>query len=90
MEITRKEFNELYGDVEVVFNSYYKFTFEFRGVTKNHETLSISFGGCSDDIYKEEIEAGEKVKVKDIEATYGTVYADDDCTDVVNSFYDGY
>ena len=88
MEITRKEFNELYGNVEVVFNSYYKYTFEFRGQTDDFKTVSISFGGCADDIYKEQIEAGEKVKVKDIEGTYATVYEDDDCLNVVHSYTD--
>ena len=90
MEITRKEFNELYGDVEVKFNSYYKYTFEFRGQTDDFKTVSISFGGGADDIYKEQIEAGEKVKVKDIEGMYATVYEDDDCANVVHSYYEGY
>ena len=90
MEISRTEFNELYGDVEVEFNSYYKYTFEFRGETKTFEPVSISFGGCSDEIYKESIEAGEKVKVRDIEGKYATVYTDDTCTEVVHSYADFY
>lgn len=88
MEISRKEFNELYGDVEVVFNSYFKFMFEFRGQTKNFETISISFGGGADDIYRESVEAGEKVKVKDIDGVYATVYEDSDCLNVVHSYTD--
>ena len=90
MEISREEFNELYGDVEVVFNSYYKYTFTFRGETKDFKVVSISYGGCADDIYRESVEAGEKVKVRDIEGTYATVYEDSDCENVVHSYYDGY
>jgi len=89
-EITKKEFDELYGDVEVEFSSYYKYTFNYRGQTDDFKTVSISFGGCADDIYKQEVEAGEKVKVKDIEGTYATVYENDDCENVVHSYYEGY
>ena len=88
MGISKTEFNELYGDVEVKFNSYYKFTFEFRGETKTFETISISFGGGADDIYKESIEAGETVKVKDIDGRYATVYTDSTCLEVVHSYTD--
>ena len=90
MEISKTEFNELYGDVEVEFNSYYKFVFEFRGETKDFKTVSISFGGGADDIYREDVEAGKKVKVKDIEGTYATVYEDSDCLEVVHSYTDFY
>jgi len=90
MEISREEFNKLYGDVEVVFNSYFKYTFEYRGETKDFKVVSISFGGCADDIYREAVEAGEKVKVKDIEGTYATVYEDSDCVEVVHSYADFY
>jgi len=89
MEISIKEFKELYGDVAVEFYSYYKYVFEFRGETADFKTVSISIGGCADDIYKEDITAGEVTRVKNIEGIYGTVYEDDRCLTVVHSFYEG-
>ncbi len=76
--LTHKEFNELYGDVEVEFTSYYKYSFSFRGKTPDGNTVVVSIGGSSDDIYKLDVEAGEKVKVRDMYPSYAAVYPGDD------------
>ena len=90
MEVSREEFEELYGDVEVVFESYYKYMFTYTGTTADGKPISVSYGGCGDDVYRYEVEAGQKVKVRDVHATYGTVYEDEELNVVHRSFYDGF
>lgn len=90
MEISYKEFVELYGDVELEFDYYYKYMFVFKGETEDGHKVSVSVGGCADDIYKMEVHTGQEYMVKDLEGTYGTVYRNGDLTDVLHSFYEGY
>ena len=73
MEISKLEFDELYGDYEVVFDNYYKYSFTYKGKTNSGDTIVVTFGGCADDIYKVDVTAGEKVRVRDIDATYAAV-----------------
>jgi hypothetical protein len=73
MEITKKEFDERYGNVEVEFASYYKYSFGFRGKTDTGLDVYLSVGGCADDIYRMEVVAGEKIKVKELEARFASV-----------------
>ena len=58
-DMTYKEFIDKYGDEKVMFSSYYKYTFNFR--SKNG--LFICVGGCSDDIYRFDVEAGMEYSV---------------------------
>ena len=41
-----------YGNEKVKFSSYYKYTFNFRGVAADGTEILASVGGSSDDIYK--------------------------------------
>ena len=52
----RKEMLEKFGNVEMVFSSYYKYTFYFKnnGICGNYRFES-SYGGISEDIYRCEI-----------------------------------
>ena len=86
-QITKKEFDELYGDVEVEFVSYYKYTFVFAGDTPDGLRVSLSVGGCADDIYRMDVAAGVKEKVRDIYATYAGVYSEDG-EDPIHSYSD--
>jgi hypothetical protein len=73
MEITKKEFDELYGDVEVEFTTYWKYSFAFEGKTESGDEVYLSVGGCADDIYRMDVTAGEKVKVRDLYARFASV-----------------
>ena len=85
-KLTRAEFYEKYGDVEVVFDSYYKYTFNFHGLTKNGSTLTVRLGGDADEIYREEIYANDVTTVQRLQPYAGTVY--DASGNEVDSFYD--
>jgi len=88
MEITKTEFDKLYGYVELVFDSYYKYSFTFKGKTNSQDTVIVVIGGCADDIYRESITAGEKVKVSDIEGRYAAVYEGDNSSEPFHSYSD--
>jgi hypothetical protein len=47
-----KEFEEKYGDVELKFDSYYKFVFTFSGTAPDGTKIEASIGGDSSDIYR--------------------------------------
>lgn len=66
-KLTYDEMIEKYGDVEVVFSSYYKFSFTFRNETKH---ISVTVGGMADDVYKFEVGSDVKVKIEDLGVTY--------------------
>jgi len=74
---------ERYGDVPVVFTSYYKFTFTFCGdvvaLDGKPATLSVSIGGSSDEIYKTSVTA-DQIKLRDVagqeDLGYTAVYRD--------------
>lgn len=57
MTMTREEFDAKYGNVEVTFDSYYKFTFYFSGTTPEGVQISGHIGGSADDIYRSDIGA---------------------------------
>lgn len=50
--MTKEEFMEAYGEVDVCFVYYYKYTFTFKGYSHNNEEVVINVGGDSVDIYK--------------------------------------
>ena len=54
--MTKSEFLNIYGKVNVSFSSYYKFTFIFRGKTESGEIIVISVGGDSDTIYRFDVD----------------------------------
>lgn len=56
--MNREEFLEKYGDHEVEFRSYYKYTFIFL-----NETLEVHVGGAPNEIHKLEVVSGKKYHV---------------------------
>ena len=84
-QMTRSEFYNKYGDVEVTFSSYYKYTFNYTAVLVDGKLLTVGYGGSSDQIYRYNAYAGQTVKVKDLQPYNGSVYKD---TEEVESFYD--
>ena len=84
-KITKKEFMDQYGDVVVSFSSYYKYSFTFRG-TKNGESIRVCLGGNHSDIYRFEVDADCKSKIKDMDdwmMTSGSVYSPDSCKEIL-------
>lgn len=89
MEISREEFNKLYGDVEVEFSTYYKYQFTFAGDAPDGKRLIVTVGGCADDIYKMDVIKGEKVKVREFDAYYAGAYDRND-DEPIHSYSDYY
>ena len=53
--MTVEQVNEKFKDVKVTFDSYYKFTFTFKGQSEDGYTLACLYGGNSDDIYRYDV-----------------------------------
>ena len=85
MNITNEEFIALYGDVEVEFYSYYKYTFTYRGELPDGSVIFCDYGGNSDEVYRYEVNAGDKIAIKSVYPYAGRVIKDGE---VVHEFYD--
>ena len=70
--LTKKEFLDVYGEARVVFTSYYKYSFSFRGEF-NGKSIYVSVGGNADDIYRFDVTAGKEYAVKELEMSYAEV-----------------
>jgi hypothetical protein len=66
--LTEEGLLEKYGEIEVKFIYYYKYTFTFIGDFEG-KTIQVSVGGSGDDIYRFEVEAEKQYKVKDLGVT---------------------
>ena len=44
-----------YADTPLTFCHYYKYTFTFAGKAKDGTNITVSTGGCGDDIYRYEV-----------------------------------
>lgn len=84
--MTKAEFLQMYGDIEVSFESYYKYSFTFRGVTSEGHVVVVSVGDSADDIYRLEV-GTEKKSVKSLDPSSGQVYISGN-PDPIHSFYD--
>jgi len=71
MKYTQEEVIEKFGEIELSFEDYYKYSFGFN---YKNEILDIhgSFGGDSNDIYRYNVSFDKKVRIKDfaIELNY--------------------
>ena len=70
--LNEKEFLEIYGEAKVVFTSYYKYSFSFRGEF-NGKSIYVSVGGNADDIYRFDVDAGKEYAVKQLGISYAEV-----------------
>ena len=64
--LTQEEVLELYGHIELRFDHYYKYSFQYL-YEDDEVTISGSLGGDSDDIYKTRIDADDTCFVEDFE-----------------------
>jgi hypothetical protein len=71
-KLTEEQFNDVYGESEVVFAHYYKYSFLFVGELEG-KSINIMVGGNSDDIYRFDVEPNKKYKVKELGFNYATV-----------------
>lgn len=55
MKTSKQDFISMYGGAKMVFCSYYKYTFTFKGVLPSGDDIWCSVGGDSDDIYRLEV-----------------------------------
>jgi hypothetical protein len=76
-EITQKQFIEKYGTVKVKFESYYKYTFTYSATLPDGKTISVGYGGNSDDIYKFSVNSDSEQTIGDCYPYTGTVYDGD-------------
>jgi len=71
-KLNKKEFLEMYGEAKVVFTSYYKYSFSFRGEF-NGKSMYVSVGGNADDIYRFDVTAGKEYAIKELGMSYAEV-----------------
>jgi len=71
-KLNEKEFLEMYGEAKVVFTSYYKYSFSFRGEF-NGKSIYVSVGGNAEDIYRFNVDAEVEYAVKDLGMSYAEV-----------------
>lgn len=82
--MTKQEFMNKYGDVEVKFSSYYKYTFTFTGEFDGGVVI-VDVGGDSSDIYRMEVCSGLSESVGGLDPCYGSFAKSGG---VVDSFYE--
>jgi len=85
--MTREEFYEKYGDVEVKFDSYYKYTFSYRGITPDGNVITCEYGGNIDDIYRHDVSRDGVETVRNLYPYAGNVYVNGNGIEI-ESFYD--
>lgn len=83
--ITKEEFLAKYGDVEVAFSSYYKYSFTYTGETEDGVIVAVDYGGNDSEIYRHSVGAGVKEKISSLYPYAGSAIVDGE---IVESFYD--
>ena len=83
--MTRSEFYAKYGSVEVVFSSYYKYTFTYKATLPDGSVLTCGYGGDSGSIYRHSVEAHNKETVATLLPYMGSIYLNGQ---EVEGFYD--
>ena len=72
IKLTESQFKEQYGHVKVVFSSYFKYSFSFKGELED-EQIYVSIGGNSGDIYRVSISANQEYEIKELNIVDATV-----------------
>ena len=85
IQMTRAEFYDKYGDVEVTFSSYYKYTFTYAATLPDGKRLTVGYGGNHDEIYRHSVSTSTAEKVCLLQPYMGAVY---EGTEEVEGFYD--
>jgi hypothetical protein len=72
-QLTKADFLEKYGAVEVTFSSYYKYTFDFTATLPDENLLTVRVGGGGDDIYRQSVTANTLHRVDTLAPYAGSV-----------------
>jgi len=83
--MTRAEFYAKYGEVEVTFVRYYKYTFTYAATLPDGKRLTVEYGGNSDEIYRHEVVSICAERISQLQPYAGAVY---DGSDELEGFYD--
>lgn len=75
-DMNKERILEKYGSEKVKFSSYYKYTFNFRGIAADGTEIFAGVGGNSDDIYKLDVTADKEETLKDLWADFVTLTKD--------------
>jgi len=73
--MTLEEFKEKYQHTTVTFQTYWKYTFTFRGVAEDGVVISCGVGGNADDIYRFEVCNNDTSIVGDPRENWTSVFA---------------
>ncbi len=84
--MTRQEFYDKYGEVEVSFCHYFKYSFTYVGFMPDGTEVICTFGGDSDSIYRHEVSAGVKDTVMELQPYEGTAFKDGIAVDNFSDF----
>lgn len=83
--MTRQEFTEKYGSVNVKFTGYYKYNFTYTATLPDGKQLRCEYGGNSEDIYRHEVKVNREETVISLSPHAGSIYEGDK---LIESFYD--
>ena len=89
MQLTEEEFIDKYSEVEVTFDSYYKYAFTYVGYTEpDGLQVEVSYGGDSSQIYRFELKAGHTVKLGKTAMSFYRGEAKTISGEIVDEFYE--
>jgi len=83
--ITRKEFFDKYGDVEVKFVGYYKYVFTYKGTAPDGTIIVVGDGGDSSDIYKMDVNVDDAQTVKHLYPFQGSAFIGEE---IIEQYYE--
>lgn len=84
-DITRSEFYQKYGDVEVMFSEYYKYVFTYNGMLPDGKSITVEYGGDSSYIYRHRVLENFPETISSLSPFKGSVY---DGKELIEIFYD--
>lgn len=84
--MTKTEFMEKYGNVEVKFLRYYKYKFTFVGTAADGNRILVMVGDDANDIYRFEVCVDDEFSAYDLEPFAGKVL--DSKLEVIDGFED--
>ena len=91
MELSELEFTDKYSEVEVTFDNYYKYAFNYVGYTEpgpDGLRIEVSYGGAAWRIYRFELKAGHTVKLGETAMSFYRGEAKTISGEIVDEFYD--
>ena len=71
--LSQEELLSQYGDAELKFSSYYKYSFTFTGQMVDIK-INATIGGSSDDIYRLDVYADQKMSLQMLDPTSVSIY----------------